>query len=123
MSTKDKIVKRFFKWVNKYNSEDCWLWQGMCSTNSYGLFKIGQRNYGAHRVSYWLFNSNFNIHDKTLICHKCDNKLCVNPKHLFMGTNSDNTQDMLSKARESRGEKHPSSKLTKTNVLLILTSS
>ncbi|TAF00895.1 MAG: HNH endonuclease [Oscillatoriales cyanobacterium] len=56
------------------------------------------------------------IPEGMLVCHSCDNPTCVNPEHLFLGTHKDNTQDMLRKNREARGDKLPQTKLTSEQV-------
>lgn len=53
------------------------------------------------------------------VLHKCDNRLCLNPKHLFLGTHRDNVKDMVSKGRQVKGERCPASKLTEAQVLEI----
>ena len=81
---------------------------------------------GAHRVAYMLFVAD--IPNNLFVCHKCDNRICVNPEHLFLGTNYDNVQDMIKKGRLNkarvrrrykRGENQHFSKLTETQVLEI----
>ena len=88
------VKERFWKKVNK--TETCWLWTA-ATRAGYGAFKIGKKIEGAHRVAYKLFNGD--IGDK-LVCHSCDNKLCVNPEHLFIGTYSDNLNDSYDKGRK-----------------------
>lgn len=82
----------------------CWEWTGFVSNLGYGRFQIGRIQHFSHRLSYainkgpitgWLF-----------VCHSCDNRLCVNPDHLWLGTHSDNMQDMLRKGRGPTGDKH-----------------
>lgn len=73
----------------------------------------------AHRMSYDCFIAP--IPDGMLICHKCDNRKCVNPDHLFVGTQSDNRNDMYAKGRgvDRKGEKHPERKLREEDVMFI----
>ncbi len=69
---------------------------------------------GAHKASYILFNGE--VPDGLVVCHRCDNPKCVNPKHLFLGQPKDNTQDMIAKGRNRIGESHPNAKLTEEQV-------
>jgi hypothetical protein len=81
------------------NSNGCWEWQGKMFTNGYGDMSIDNKHYLAHRLSYKLFNGH--IPDGLCVLHKCDNRKCVNPDHLFLGTAHDNMQDCLKKHRNN----------------------
>lgn len=88
-----------------------WVWTGALIPKGYGMIgSEGQRKL-AHRVSYELFIGP--IPEGIFVLHRCDNRQCVNPKHLFLGTNSDNMQDMIKKgrARHQRGEQCSFSRL------------
>lgn len=92
---------------------DCLIWTGVVGKDGYGLIGIGRgRQYRVHRVAWELEHGS--IPNGYLICHTCDTPRCINPKHLFLGTPKDNTQDMIVKQRRAnqRGERHPSVKLT-----------
>jgi hypothetical protein len=96
---KGSITARFRDKVKK--TATCWIWTGAKGTEGYGLFKIDGKNKRAHRVAWELENGP--ILATLCVCHTCDNPSCVNPKHLFLGTRNDNTQDCIRKGRQ----KHP----------------
>lgn len=93
---------------------NCWLWTAFCYPNGYGkrIWENGESY--AHRVS-WIINRG-EIPDGLQVLHKCDVRNCVNPKHLFLGTQKDNMRDMINKGRmvipPRNGEKNSNSKLT-----------
>lgn len=93
---------RFWSRVDKSN--DCWTWLALKNHSGYGLFSINDKMYRAHRVSYTI--SVGEIPTGLLVCHRCDNPGCVNPSHLFVGTDSDNRLDSKSKGRTAKGDRH-----------------
>lgn len=110
-------VERF--WRNKRVSSDgCWEWQGRLEKNGYGRLRRHrlQRHVSVHRLSWELtFGA---IPDGLCVLHRCDNRRCYNPEHLFLGTHKDNVQDMLQKGRSNnaRGERHGRAKLSDAQV-------
>jgi hypothetical protein len=117
-----KDVERFWRKVDKessqtfYNGSRCWEWKAACNEHGYGIVGMGGRIGGthlAHRVAYQMKFGE--IPNGLFACHHCDNPLCCNPIHLFLGTQKDNMQDMQSKGRKvvsvMSGEKNGFSKL------------
>lgn len=97
----------------------CWSWRaGGYGKTGYGAFCIGhQKNIQAHRASWRLFVGEFQ--PGTQILHKCDNRNCVNPGHLFAGSVGDNMRDKVRKGRQPRGTEIRQSKLTEEQVRAI----
>lgn len=103
------IDERFWPKVDIHGPDDCWSWLASRRTGSdYGQFvdtyiengKRVQKFYAAHRLSWILTHGP--IPDRLCVLHRCDNPLCVNPSHLFLGTNKDNVDDMKKKGRDRR---------------------
>lgn len=95
------LEERFWRYVDKRNDNECWEWQGQILCG-YGRISVGARELasdGAHRVS-WMIHNNQQIPKGLLIMHFCDNRRCVNPKHLSLGTYKDNHDDMVAKGRK-----------------------
>lgn len=93
LSKSDK--KRF--WLKVKKTKKCWVWMATL-TRGYGSFWVKTRNYPAHRVSLKINKTR--MHSKKLVCHKCDNRRCIKPSHLFLGTHKQNTHDMIQKNRQ-----------------------
>ena len=114
------IAERFWSKVDKTsNPNGCWEWVGGLFSSGYGKFKVFGKSVRAHRFSYELTKGI--IPKGMLVCHHCDNPKCINPQHLFLGTNSDNTLDMHQKgrAKDQYGEKNKTAKLSIDSVRII----
>lgn len=98
----DKTAARFWKKVEK--SEDgCWVWTAARSDRGYGMFMYNSQKWmHVHRLSYLMHIGK--IPEGLLVCHSCDNRVCIRPDHLWAGTPMQNTTDMILKGRARRGE-------------------
>lgn len=100
----------------------CWYWTASKFQTGYGRIQFNNKSTRTHRISLFLFD-NFDLDSPLCVCHRCDYPSCVNPNHLFTGTNSDNTRDAYSKNRMNgafgKGESHPNTHLTLQDVLWI----
>lgn len=113
----DRAVRVFWSHVDKLDSGECWPWTG-CVERGYGKASWynsdGKRVRLAHRIAYELF---YGKHPgKLCVCHKCDNPICCNPHHLFLGTQGDNQKDRKAKGRSCFGERNGHSVLSEADV-------
>ena len=98
MSLADALsAQRFWSKVAILGPDKCWLWTGARNEYGYGNVHFAGRYHKAHRVAYGLTVGP--IPNGLFVCHTCDNPPCVNPAHLWLGTNADNLQDMRDKGR------------------------
>jgi hypothetical protein len=110
MELSEGILRRFWSKVSK--SDGCWIWIGTLKENGYGVLSIRRRNVYAHRLSFKIAGNA--LTDDAVLCHRCDNRRCVRPDHLFPGTTKDNSDDKVSKDRhfKPKGERNGQSILT-----------
>jgi len=93
---KSAVELRFWAKVNIKGPNDCWVWKAACTPSGYGVFGFdGTNAHRAHRVAWKITYGS--IPEDMFVCHHCDNKKCVNPVHLFLGSNSINQLDRIQK--------------------------
>lgn len=115
------LAERFSVAYYAEPNSGCWLWEGSMR-NGYGVMKVSGRKHYAHRLSWEIYRGPVPVGVE--VCHQCDNKCCVNPAHLFVGTHRDNMMDawckgIISKPPTLTGEQHHAARLTIADVAQI----
>lgn len=133
----EKQKTRFLSKFKQGTPDECWEWESLKINSGYGKFSVNEKYFLTHRLSYELFKGE--IPEGLCVLHTCDNRLCVNPNHLWLGTKRDNKLDCQKKGRcpahhkftkrsswwlnhPNQGEKHPESKLREKEVREIRSS-
>lgn len=109
-----KDIDRFWRKVDRRGPDECWSWMAGKDGKGYGSFFVGTANYIAPRVSWAIHHGE--IPNGLGVLHTCDNPPCVNPNHLFLGTQKDNNEDRENKGRGSFGSKHGMSILKESDI-------
>ena len=95
MDIKTRLLKNIK--IDKIDKNECWNWTASCFSDGYGKIYFKGKRMGSHRASYEVFKRH--IPYTRIVCHKCDNIKCINPDHLFLGSQSDNIKDKNNKGR------------------------
>lgn len=113
--------QRFWNNVPQGSPYECWEWKGTLNAQGYGVIRYHGKNQRASRIMYELHNSPIGS-SKIFVLHSCDNRKCINPSHLSLGTPADNMKDMVKRERSLVGEQNHKAHLTANQVLEIRAS-
>jgi predicted XRE-type DNA-binding protein len=118
------VINNFWRKIDLTSEDKCWEWKAYINKQGYGWMNVGnKRSKPSHRVSALIHNLIQSIDDVLQVLHKCDNRKCCNPHHLFVGTHTDNMKDKAAKGRAKGkphpGENNPMAKLKQSDVNLI----
>lgn len=118
----DSEFKQYLFTRTVKNANGCWVWQGCKIHTGYGRVQRRPNAWLAHRLAWTLTHGD--IPPETFVLHHCDNPPCINPAHLYLGTQHDNMRDMIARERyNNKGERNGRAKLTANLVRYIRTSS
>lgn len=112
--TIDILRPRFWSRVRRGDPTECWEWTAGRGSDGYGQIRLHGVRWKAHRLSWELHHGP--IPDGLHVLHRCDNPRCVNPVHLWLGTDADNASDKAAKGRSTRGERNRWARITATQV-------
>ena len=103
--------------IAKKNDFECWEWTGFKNRDGYGVVHVKSKLFKTHRVAYCAAHKK-SLEDiaQVVVRHSCDNRACVNPAHLLLGSSADNTQDRHARNRDAKGSVNGNSKLTEDQV-------
>lgn len=111
--------QRFMDKVVRCAASGCWLWAGTILASGYGQFHLKGAGVRAHRAAFVMFSGL--AAGAQFVLHRCVNRRCVNPDHLFLGDHRSNMSDMKAKKRQAMGERHGRAKLSRSDVEEMLT--
>lgn len=111
LTLKERFESKIF-----HSPDGCWYWLGSLNDRGYGQFYMNDKIVKAHRASYCLYKGEIG---EKFVLHSCDNRCCVNPNHLRLGTNDENMQDMVLRNRVSHGERHHSTIFIENEIRII----
>jgi hypothetical protein len=109
------LSEKIEKHITRIPESGCWIWMSTVEESGYGRVCDGKKPYYAHRVSYE--QKYGNIPNGKMALHYCDVRCCVNPDHIFLGTQKENMVDKVLKNRQAKGTKHGNSKLTQSQAI------
>lgn len=107
-SLEERLIAGFKK------SGECWVWNKSVASSGYGQIRLNYKNLRANRASYMVFKGEIPV--GMVVRHTCDNKLCINPDHLILGSCKDNSQDMVERDRQAKGVRNGRCKLSEKEV-------
>lgn len=118
-----RLLRNFWERVDRRREDECWIWRGAVGVGGYGVTRLNKnytpRTFLAHRLALWFSGVEFSREAKVL--HSCDTPLCCNPRHLRIGTQSENVRDMHERNRRAsfKGERNGRAKLSREDVVEI----
>ena len=107
-------IDRFWSLVAVAGDNECWIWKLAVGSRGYGKITMHGKTRNAHRIAYEIWHGG--IDAKRFVLHTCDNRMCVNPNHLYQGSHEDNMRDRCERSRTARGASHGMSKISDDDV-------